>query len=96
MSNPIAVYSGSAVLYWSAIIITLGLLACLMMSLSMQRSNGGRAFVMLLFFPLMLLFSLPLARLVHWYCHAEQYGSLSAAMTDFGTGSFVLPAALLG
>ena len=27
MSNPIAVYSGSAVLYWSAIIITLGLLA---------------------------------------------------------------------
>ncbi len=96
MSNPIAVYSGAAVLYWSAIIITLGLLAALMMSLSLQRSNGGRAFVMLLFFPLMLLFSLPLARLVHWYCHAEQYGSLSAAMTDFGTGSFVLPAALLG
>ena len=96
MSNPIAVYSGSAVLYWSAIIITLGLLAALMMSLSLQKSNDGRAFVMLLFFPLMLLFSLPLARLVHWYCHAEQYGSLAAALKDYSSGSFVLPAALPG
>ena len=32
MSNPIAVYSGDTVLYWSAIIITLGLLAALMMT----------------------------------------------------------------
>ncbi len=96
MSNPIAIYSGAAVLYWSAIIITLGLLASLMMSLSLQASNGGRAFVMLLFFPLALVFSLPLCRIVHWYCHAEQYGSLASAMTDFGSGSYVLPAALLG
>ena len=96
MSNPIAVYSGSTVLYWSAIVIALGLFASLLMSLSLQATNRGRAFVMLLFFPLALVFSLPLCRAVHWYCHVEQYGSLGSALTDYGSGSFVLPAALLG
>ena len=41
MSNPIAVYTGDTVLYWSAIIISLGLLAALFMTLSLQRSNKG-------------------------------------------------------
>ena len=36
--NPIAVYSGSTVLYWSAVIISVGLLAALFMSCSVQRN----------------------------------------------------------
>ena len=46
--NPIAVYIGSTVLYWSAIIIAVGLLAALLMSLALQLSNGGRMVSMLL------------------------------------------------
>ena len=38
MSNPIAVYSGSTVIYWSAIVITLGLLASLLMTLGLVLS----------------------------------------------------------
>ena len=39
--NPIAIYSGSTVLYWSSVIIVFGLLASLVLSLSLQRVNGG-------------------------------------------------------
>ena len=94
--NPIAVYSGSTVLYWSAVIISVGLLAALFMSCSVQLSSRGRLVSMLLFFPLAILFSLPLCRALHWYCHQEQYGSLLAALTNYTTGSYVLSAAIPG
>ena len=92
--NPIAVYIGSTVLYWSAIIIAVGLLAALLMSLALQLSNGGRMVSMLLFFSLTLLFSIPLCRILHWYCHQEQYDGFMRAVTDYSTGSYVLSAAL--
>ena len=94
--NPIAVYAGSIVLYWSAVIISAGLLAALLMSCSVQLSNRGRLVSMLLFFPLALLFSVPLCRALHWYCHQEQYGSLLSALTNWSSGSYVLSAAIPG
>ncbi len=92
--NPIAVYSGTTVLYWSAIVIGVGLLAALFMSMALQLSSKGRLVSMLLFFPLALLLSIPLCRALHWYCHTEQYGGFLKAMTDYSSGSYVLPAAL--
>ena len=94
--NPIAVYFGSTVLYWSSIIITVGLLAALFMSLSVQISGRGRIVSMMLFFPLAVLFSVPLCRILHWYCHQEQYGGFFKAVTDYSAGSYVLPAAIPG
>ena len=94
--NPIAVYSGSTVLYWSAILISVGLLAALFMSLSLQVFQRGRLISMLLFFPLAILFSVPLCRLLHWYCHQEQYAGILHALTDYSSGSYVLPAAIPG
>ena len=69
MTNPIAVYTGDTVLYWSAIIISLGLLAALFMTLSLQRSNRGSAAAVLLMVPLAVILSVPLCRALHWYCH---------------------------
>ena len=82
MSNPIAVYSGNTVIYWSAIVISLGLLASLLMTLSLQRSDRKPGFLVYLLLPLTVILSVPLCRLLHWYCHAEQYGSFAGAMTD--------------
>ena len=96
MSNPIAVYSGNTVLYWSAIIISLGLLAALLMTLSLQRADRNPGFLVYLLVPLTVILSVPLCRLLHWYCHAEQYGSFAGAMTDYSSGSYVLAGALLG
>ena len=96
MSNPIAVYSGDTVLYWSAIIITLGLLAALMMTLSLQRTNKGSTAAVWLMLPLAVILSVPLCRALHWYCHREQYASFLQAVTDYSSGSYVLTGALLG
>lgn len=94
--NPIAVYIGSVVLYWSAVIISVGFLAALFMSISVQLSNKGRLVSMLLFFPLAIVFSIPLCRALHWYCHQEQYTSLLSALTTYSSGSYVLSAAIPG
>ena len=94
--NPIAIYSGSTVLYWSSVIIVFGLLASLVLSLSLQRVNGGSSTAMLLFFPLAIILSVPICRVIHWYCHFEQYNGIWGALTDYSTGSYCLPGALLG
>ena len=96
MTSSIAIYSGSIVIYWSSLIIALGLAAALCLSLSLYRGSGGRAAAVLLLLPLALLFSVPLCRFIHWYCHAEQYNGLFNALTDYSTGSYCLPGALLG
>ena len=96
MTNPIAVYTGDTVLYWSAIIISLGLLAALFMTLSLQRSNKGSAAAVFLMVPLAVVLSVPLCRALHWYCHKEQYASLVSALTDYSSGSYVLAGALPG
>lgn len=96
MSNPIAIYSGGTVLYWSAIVISLGLLAALLMTISLHAANGGRGWAVCLLLTLTVLFSVPLCRALHWYCHAEQYGGLAAALRDYSTGSYVLSGALAG
>ena len=96
MNASIAIYSGSMVIYWSSIVIGLGLAACLCLSLALFTANGGRAAGMLLLLPLTLLFSIPLCRALHWYCHMEQYTGFFAALTDYSSGSYCLPGALLG
>ena len=93
--NPIAIYSGSIVIYWSSIIIALGILACLCMSLALCATNREPRSGMLLFVALTVMLSVPLCRAVHWYAHIEQYAGFGAAMTDYSNGSYVLSAALL-
>lgn len=92
----IAIYSGSIVIYWSSLVICFGLAACLCLSLALYTANGGRAAAMLLLLPLAVFFSVPLCRILHWYCHTEQYTGLFSALTDYSTGSYCLPGALLG
>ncbi|MDY3860688.1 MAG: prolipoprotein diacylglyceryl transferase [Candidatus Limivicinus sp.] len=94
--NPIAVYSGSTVLFWSSIVIFLGLAASLFLSLALHRANGGRTAAMLLFLPLAVVLSVPICRVIHWYCHLEQYSGFIGAITEYSTGSYCLPGALPG
>lgn len=94
--NPIAIYYGSTLLYWSAIIISAGLLASLVLSLTLQRENGDKLSGMLLLGCLSIIFSVPICRIIHWYCHLEQYEGLISALTDYSTGSYCLPGAFLG
>lgn len=94
--NPIAISTGNTVIYWSAVVIALGIAAGFALSYSLYISHGGRGAAMWLLLPLALLFSVPLCRAIHWYCHPEQYVSFFRAITDYSTGSYCLPGALLG
>ncbi len=93
--NPIAIYSGSTVLYWSSVIIVFGLLACLdavAVPAARERRQQRRDASLL---PACYT-SVPICRVIHWYCHFEQYNGIWGALTDYSTGSYCLPGALLG
>ena len=64
------------------------------LALYRQRSENLRAVLVL--FPLGVVLSLFLARLIHWYFNTEIYGSFHAAFTDFDLGSFSIPWVILG
>ena len=96
MTSSIAIYSGPIVIYWSSLIIALGLAAALCLSLALYRGSGGRAPAMLLLLPLAMLYYEPRCRFIHCYSQEEKYTSLFDALTDYSTGSYCLPGALLG
>lgn len=94
--NATAIYWMGAEIRWSAVIITVGILACLCMTMALYRGrgHGGAAVWMLL--PLGFILGLFLGRLLHWYFNTELYGSFARAFTDFSLGSYVLPGVVLG
>lgn len=94
--NGIAVYSGNIIIYWSGIVIALGIAACFALSYSLHTSFVGKGGVLWMLLPLAVLFSVPLCRLIHWYCHAEQYTGFWGAITDYSGGGYCLPGALIG
>lgn len=94
--NPIAFTFGTHAVYWSAVIITLGVAVCFTMTCALFTSHGGHSVAVWLLLPLGVVFSVLLCRLLHWYCHVEQYGGFWKAMTDYSSGGYVLTGALLG
>lgn len=94
--NPVALILGNHVIYWNAILIILGVIACFSVSMALFLSHGGRAIALWLMLPLSIALSLPLARFIHWYCHSEKYVSLVRAMTDYSGGGYCLLGVIIG
>ena len=94
--NNIAFFNGKVTVYWSGIVIALGIIAgfCLIYSLySSHNRNSGAVFV---FLPIAVVLSVIFCRAIHWYTHIEQYESFFKAMTDYSGGSYYLQGSLLG
>lgn len=94
--SPVAIYSGSTVIYWSSIVICLAAAAWFMLSFSLYTANGGRAAAMWVFLPIAIVLSVLFSRFIHWYCHTMQYESLISAMTDYSSGGYCLPGVMAG
>ena len=94
--NRIAAYIGGFEVYWSSVIITLGILGCLAMTLALYKPRNKSTAAVWIFFPLAFVFSFLFSRILHYYFNEESYKSFFSAMTDYSTGSFVLPGMLLG
>ena len=94
--NAIAISAGSITVYWSSLIIALGVLAGLVMGLSLCRDDKCRASAVLCFYPPAILFSVFFSRFIHWYSYMEQYASFVAAVTDYSAGGYCVSGVVLG
>lgn len=86
----IAFIIGEDFLYWSPLILALGVLAAVAMFLGLQMLHTGKLTAAFLTVPLALLLGAALGRLVYWYCLPDSYGSLKAALTDFSADGYAL------
>ena len=78
--NQIAICVGSVVIYWSAIVIFFAVAACFSLAYSLYAANGGKKSAMWAMLPISIVLGVVLSRLIHWYCHAEQYAGLVYAV----------------
>jgi len=94
--NGIAISLDNLTIYWSGIIIALGIAAALILTQSLYTSHGGNGTAVLAFMPIALVLSVLLSRMLHWYCHGEQYAGFFKAITDYSNGDYCLPGVILG
>ena len=94
--NEIAVFTGSLTIYWSAIIICLGIAAGLCLTLALYPMDHRHNTAVWVWFPITTVLSVLLSRLIHWYSHIEQYSSLLEAMTDYSSGGYCVQGIILG
>ncbi|MCR5215963.1 MAG: hypothetical protein K6C69_03430 [Lachnospiraceae bacterium] len=95
MTEAIAIYYENIIIYWRTIIIVLGVIAGFFISLSLYKGKKNQGYTICIYYPLAILASLFMARLVHWYCNIEQYGGIGDALSDFSKGDFLLPGVLI-
>ena len=94
--NQIALYLGERAIYWSSVVITLGVLCCLSLTIALFRQRSESLRPVLVYFPLAVILSLFIARLMYWYFSVDIFDSLGEAFSDFSLGSFCLPGVILG
>lgn len=94
--NPIAFYSGSIVLYWSGLIISLGILAGFLLSYAIYTAHYESGSAMWVMLPIAIVLSVGFSRAIHWYCHVEQYNGFIGAITDYSAGGYCLPGVIIG
>ena len=92
----IAFIIGEYFIYWNSIILVMGAIVaiCLFLSFYLRNRENTRAAVLLV--PMAVIVSLVLSRFIHWYCRADSYSSLTAAMTDYSRGGFALMGVFFG
>ena len=94
--NQIAFIYGGILIYWRSIVMALAVLTgILFFGAAYFRRSKNLSGVALLS-PLSILFSLFLARLIHWYFSPDSYEGMKAALSDFSHSGYALSGAFLG
>ena len=86
----IAFISGGVFIYWSSIILSLAALAAIAIFAAMYLGKSGDLVGASVTIPVAMVASIVLSRLIHWYCRADAYESMHAAMTDYTKGGYAL------
>lgn len=82
--------------YWSQIILVLAAVTAISFFLSFYLRKSGNGLAAVIAVPLSIVLSLFLARFMHWYCRADSYASMSAALSDYSTGGYALMGVFAG
>lgn len=86
----IAFINGGTFIYWSSIILALAVAAAIALFCALYLNKSGNVTGLALAIPVALFSSIVLGRLVHWYCRADGYESMQAALTDYTWGGYAL------
>ena len=92
----IAFIIGETFIYWSSIILTLAAASAICLFVSFALKQGIHAVTISAVIPLAMVFSLVIARFMHWYCRADSYVSFASAMTNYGSGGYALMGVFAG
>ena len=88
--DQIALISGTNVLYWNSIILTLATATAICFFLAFYFGVSSNAVAGFGVIPVSLVLSLVLARFLHWYSSTDSYDSFLSAMTDYSSGGYAL------
>ena len=83
-------------IFWSPIILALGVLAAVLMFLGLHLGKTGKATGAFVAIPLALFLSMIFGRLLYWLCLPESYESLAQAFSKFGMQDYCLAGAFAG
>lgn len=86
----LAFVNGNLYVYWSSIILGAAVLTAIAAFAALYLRKSGNSLALSLMIPLAFGSSLVLARLIHWYCLADGYESMTAAVTDYSWGGYAL------
>lgn len=92
----IAFINGGTFLYWSSIILTLAALTAIALFAALYLRKSGNAVALCVCIPVAMFLSIVLSRLIHWYCRADAYESMQAAITDYSWGGYALMGVFAG
>ncbi len=92
----IAFINGGTFIYWSSIILALGVVTAAALFAAFYLYKSGNVLALCLMVPGSTALSIVLSRLIHWYCRSDAYASLQAAMTDYTWGGYALMGAFAG
>lgn len=83
-------------LYWNAIVLTFAAATaiCFFLFFYLMRKGNGLSATLLV--PISVVASIVISRLVHWYCMANAYESMEAALTSYIGGGYALMGVFAG
>jgi len=93
--NQIAIYYDNIIICWSSIVISVAIIVGSFLGMAFYSARNKYSFAGWLYIPLSTCASLYLSRIIHWYCHMEQYADFKTAVTRFDTGDYCMLGVLI-
>lgn len=88
--DKVMMISGGEYFYWKPIILAIAAMAAALLAVGVRVWRGERLLPLAFALPVGTVFSVYIARAIHWYCRFESYPGFAAAMSDLRGGGYSL------